>query len=211
MLLRPLFGTSFLIDDFLAGEGLLEPGRVVLASASSKTALSTAFLLSRHQGLEVVGLTSPRNVGFVEGLGVYDRAVPYDQIESLPRGGAVFVDMAGDAAVRGAVHRHFGEALAHSAIIGMTHWQQLASDPGELPGPDPSFFFAPDRARKRSADWGTDGLEARIAEAWRGYVGWTGGWLRTSRESGFEAIERTYLELLDGQIDPARGHLLSPR
>ena len=26
MLLRPLFGTSFLIDDFLAGEGLLEAG-----------------------------------------------------------------------------------------------------------------------------------------------------------------------------------------
>ena len=43
-----------------------------------------------------------------------------------------------------------------------------------------------------------------------GYVGWTGGWLRTSRESGFEAIERTFLELLDGRIDPARGHVLSP-
>jgi hypothetical protein len=210
MLLWPLFATSFLIDDFLAGEGLLEAGRVILASASSKTALSTAFLLSRRQGLEVVGLTSPRNLGFVEGLGVYDRAVPYEDIETLPRDGTVFVDMSGDGEVRGAVHRHFGEALAHSAIIGMTHWQQLATDPGELPGPDPAFFFAPDRARKRSNDWGADGLEARIGEAWRGYVEWTGGWLRTSRESGFEAIERTFLELLDGRIDPARGHVLSP-
>jgi Protein of unknown function (DUF2855) len=210
MLLRPLFATSFLIDDFLAGEGLLEAGRVILASASSKTALSTAFLLSRRPDLEVVGLTSPRNLGFVEGLGVYDRAVPYEEIESLPPGAAVFVDMAGDAVVRGTVHRQLGEGLTHSAIVGVTHWQEAAGDPGEMPGPDPVLFFAPDRASKRSSDWGADGLEARIAEAWRAYVEWTGGWLRTSRESGFEAVERTFLELLDGRIDPARGHLLSP-
>ena len=87
MLLRPLFATSFLIDDFLADEGLLEPGTVILASASSKTALATAFLLSRRRGPEVIGLTSAGNLGFVEGLGVYDRAVTYDQVESLPRGG----------------------------------------------------------------------------------------------------------------------------
>ncbi|MGZ8666123.1 MAG: DUF2855 family protein, partial [Solirubrobacterales bacterium] len=98
----------------------------------------------------------------------------------------------------------------HSAVVGMTHWQQLAANPGELAGPDPVFFFAPDRARKRSHDWGAAELEAHIADAWRSYVGWTGGWLRTSRESGFEAIERTFLELLDGRIDPARGHVLSP-
>ncbi len=119
--------------------------------------------------------------------------------------------MAGDAEVRGAVHRHLGEALVHSAIVGVTHWQQAASDPGEMPGPQPALFFAPDRASKRSSDWGAEGLEARIATAWRSYLGWTQGWLRISRESGFEAIERTFLELLDGRIDPARGHVLSPR
>jgi hypothetical protein len=210
MLLRPLFATSFLIDDFLADEGLLEAGRVILASASSKTALSTAFLLSRRSDTEVVGLTSPRNLGFVEGLGVYDRAVPYEQIESLSPGTAVFVDMAGDAGVRGAIHRQLGEDLAHSAIVGVTHWEGAAGDPGEMPGPEPVLFFAPDRAAKRASDWGADGLEERIAAAWRAYVEWTDGWLRTSRDSGFEAIERTFLELLDGRIDPARGHVLSP-
>ncbi len=211
MLLRPLFATSFLIDDFLAEEGLLEAGRVILASASSKTALSTAFLLSRRPGVQVVGLTSPGNLGFVEGLGVYDQAVTYEAIETLSRDGAVYVDMSGDAAVRGAVHRHLGGSLAHSAIVGVTHWERAGVDPGEVPGPEPALFFAPDRARKRSSEWGADGLEARIAEAWRSFLEWTEGWLATSHESGFEAIERTYLELLDGRIDPARGHLLSPR
>ncbi len=211
MLLRPLFATSFLLDDFLADEGLLEPGAVILGSASSKTALSTAFLLSRRRGPGVIGLTSAGNLGFVESLGVYDRVLTYEQIESIPGDGGVYLDFSGDAAVRGAVHRHLGEKLVHSAIIGVTHWERAGADPGEMPGPEPTLFFAPDRARKRGSDWGADGLEARIAEAWGPYVEWTGGWLQTSRESGFEAIERTYLELLDGRIDPARGHLLSPR
>jgi hypothetical protein len=76
MLLRPLFFTSFLIDDQLADEGLAATGPVLLSSASSKTAIAAAFLLSRREGARVVGLTSPRNAEFVEGLGIYERTVP---------------------------------------------------------------------------------------------------------------------------------------
>jgi Protein of unknown function (DUF2855) len=47
MLLWPLFFTSFLIDDFLAGEALFGAAMVVLSSASSKTALAAAFQLQR--------------------------------------------------------------------------------------------------------------------------------------------------------------------
>ena len=61
MLLRPLFFTSFLIDDQLADEGLTERGPILISSASSKTAIAAAFLLARREGVELVGLTSPRN------------------------------------------------------------------------------------------------------------------------------------------------------
>src|SRR6187551_51828 len=44
-ILQPLFMTSFLIEDFLADADLFGAGTVVLASASSKTALGVAFLL----------------------------------------------------------------------------------------------------------------------------------------------------------------------
>jgi len=54
MLLGPLFFTSFLIDDFLDDNGFFEAGAVVLSSASSKTALTLAFLLDRREGIEVI-------------------------------------------------------------------------------------------------------------------------------------------------------------
>ena len=70
MLLRPLFFTSFLIDDQLVDEGLAARGPVVISSASSKTAIAAAFLLAQREGVELVGLTSARNAEFVEGLGI---------------------------------------------------------------------------------------------------------------------------------------------
>jgi hypothetical protein len=211
MLLKPLFTTSFLIDDFLDDEGLLEGASVVLSSASSKTALSAAFLLAERDGVEVFGLTSAGNVGFVEGLGPYDRVVPYGEIGSLPQGDAVYVDMAGDASTRAAVHRHYGDSLRHSAVVGATHWDSAARGEGQLAGPEPQFFFAPDRVAKRAHDWGVGGLESRTTEAWHRYVDWTGGWLRVVRGDGPEAVERAYRELLGGGVDPAVGHVLSMR
>ena len=49
VLFSPLFGTSFLIDDFLDDGGYLDDAQVLISSASSKTALGTAFLLSRRE------------------------------------------------------------------------------------------------------------------------------------------------------------------
>ena len=100
MLLRPLFFTSFLIEDQLIDDGLASRGPIVLSSASSKTAIGTAFLLAQREGVELIGLTSARSARFVEDLGIYARTVTYDAIESLERGPATFVDIAGDGAVR---------------------------------------------------------------------------------------------------------------
>jgi hypothetical protein len=210
MLLWPLFFTSFLIDDFLGGEDLFGARTAVVSSASSKTALSAVFLLARRDGVEVVGLTSPGRVEFVEGLDVYDRVVSYPDVSSLPATPAVYVDIAGDAGVRGAVHGHYGDELRHSAVVGATHWEAAADESGDpLPGPRPQFFFAPDHVRRRSADWGPEELDRRVAGAWRPFVEWASGWLQIVRAEGPEAVEAAYLELLDGRTDPSVGHVLS--
>jgi Protein of unknown function (DUF2855) len=209
MLLRPLFFTSFLIDDFLEDSGFFGSSTVVLSSASSKTASGLAFLLSRREGVDVIGLTSKASAEFTRGLGVYDHVITYDELESLPAGRAVYVDMAGDAELRDSVHSHFGAELAHSAVVGATHHDRMGAVPDALPGPRPTFFFAPDRVTKRTVDWGRDGLERRLADAWRPYVGWTAGWLGVIHERGAEPLERTYLDLLDGRIDPAQAHVLT--
>jgi uncharacterized protein DUF2855 len=208
MLLRPLFFTSFLIDDQLADDGLIGKGPVLLASASSKTAIAAAFMLSRREGVELIGLTSPRNAEFVSELGIYGRTVTYDAIDSLERGPATFVDFAGDAAVRQAVHGHFGDELEHSMAVGVTHWEDFGRG-GELPGPNPVFFFAPTRVTKRAEDWGRAGLEQRVADAWHPFCEWTAGWLDVLPGRGFDALQRAYLDVLEGRVAANTAHVIS--
>jgi hypothetical protein len=211
MLLRPLFFTSFLIDDQLADEGLTGRGPIVISSASSKTAIAAAFLLARREGVELVGLTSPRSAEFVAGLGIYGRTVTYDAIDSLERGPATFVDVAGDGALRQAVHSHYGDQLVHSVAVGVTHWEDLGSGAGDLPGPTPAFFFAPDRVVKRSEDWGRGGLEHRVADAWHPFCEWTGSWLEPIRGQGLDGVRSAYLDVLEGRVPPSKAHVLSLR
>ena len=148
MLLRPLFTTSFLIDDMLADNGFFGARRVMLSSASSKTAYGTAFMLAQRRGKgalaaqldAVIGLTSPANLAFVRSLGVYDEVLSYDQVPQLPAVATVYVDMAGNAELRAAVHGHLRDALKYSCAVGGTHWDHLKNDArAVLPGPKPAM------------------------------------------------------------------------
>ena len=215
-LLRPLFSTAFLIDDQLVDDRLTARGPVVISSASSKTAIGAAYLLAQRDEVELVGLTSTRNVEFVERLGIYGQAVTYDAIASLDRGPATFVDIAGDPAVRLAVHAHYGEELVYSMTVGATHWQEFGAGGGigaggdQLPGPSPTFFFAPDRRAKRSEEWGGPAeLARRISAAWHPFCEWTRSWLEVMDGHGFEAVQRAYLDVLDGRVDAKTAHVLT--
>jgi hypothetical protein len=212
ILLRPLYFLAFLLDDFLGEQELFGAGTAIVSSASSKTSLLTAFLLA-ERGVEVVGLTSPGNREMVEGLGVYDRVLTYDAVDELGDDDAVYVDIAGNADVRGAVHRRLGDRLKHSAIVGVTHWEELAvADPAAVeapPGPTPTMFFAPDQLRLRLKQWGQDGLDERMAAPWHRLVAWTDGWLTIERGVGPQAVERTYRAVLDGTVPPTVAHVLA--
>jgi NADPH:quinone reductase-like Zn-dependent oxidoreductase len=209
MVLWPLFFTSFLIDDFLNDNAFFSAEAVVVSSASSKTAIGTAFLLHHRPAIEVIGLTSERNVAFVEGLGVYDRVVPYDDIDELGKERAAFVDIAGNADVRAAVHHVYGDRLAHSMLVGATHWDLPRAPVAELPGPAPSFFFAPDQIGKRTKEWGRAGLDDRATDAWRHFAEFSDGWIEIRHGSGPDAVQSAYLELVEGRSDPAVGYVLS--
>jgi Protein of unknown function (DUF2855) len=130
------------------------------------------------------------------------------EISTLPGDRAVYVDISGDSAVRTDVHAHYGDRLAHSAAVGMTHWTRMAHGSGNLAGPKPAFFFAPDRIKKRGADWGTAQLDRNVAEAWAPFTEWASDWLRVERISSEDDIQRAYLELLDGKVDPTAGTIV---
>lgn len=209
-LLRPLFITGFLIEDFLDENDLFGARSVVLTSASSKTAISLAFQLKQRGKAKVVGLTSARNRAFVEGLGFYDQVVVYDDLATAPiEEPVVLVDFAGDAALLRAAHERFGDGLAYSCLVGGTHWEGERGT-GALPGPKPQFFFAPDRIRKRATDWGPGGLDERHDAAWAPFVADAPRWLRIVEGAGPEAVAEAYAAAVEGKSGADEGRVLSP-
>ncbi len=209
-LLRPLFMLSFLVDDFLAGNAFYGAKRVMLSSASSKTAFGLAHLLhTLRKDIRVIGLTSAGNVDFVRSLGCYDDVVTYDRVTSIPSNSPVaFVDMAGNSDLRAKLHRHFGEAMKYSGRIGLTHRSSSPDEP-ELPGAKPTWFFAPDQIRKRAKEWGPGGLDIRFSAAWSGFAPMLDRWLTVVEGRGPVAVKQVYLDTLNGRVPPQQGHILS--
>ena len=209
-LLRPLFMLSFLVDDFLAENAFFGAGRVLLSSASSKTAFGLAHLLhTLRKEVRVIGLTSAPNTDFVRSLGCYDEVVTYDDVTSLPSDSPVaFVDMAGNSALRATLHRHFGDRIKYSARIGLTH-RSSSPDEAELPGARPSWFFAPDQIRKRAREWGPGGIEKRFGAAWSGFAPMLDRWLNVIEGRGEDAVKQVYLDTLSGRVPPEQGHILA--
>jgi hypothetical protein len=158
LLLRPLFITSFLLDDAL-GE---QSRPVIVSSASSKTALGFARLQA-ERGTTLVGLTSARNRAFVEGLDIYDTVATYDDPPSGE--GALLVDIAGSRPVQAA------ETLA----VGATQYDRLASDGATV-------FFAPSELRTRRV-----AVEQRFPEVFGRLVAWAETWLRIEHGDALEA------------------------
>jgi len=210
-LFRPLFVTSFLIDDFLAEQNFFGASTVLLTSASSKTAFGLAFLLAarRDPKVTVIGLTSPGNIAFCEGLGCYDRVLAYDAIGRLPlHDPCVLVDMAGSGEILSAVHHHLGDNLKYSCRVGAAHWEGKQPSGRGLPGPKPVFFFAPDRLKKRARDWGPGGIERNLAASWQAFVTRARTWISVVHGKGEQDIARVYAQTVDGRVHPHEGHIL---
>ena len=219
-LLRPLFITSYVVDDWLWDNALFGARAVVVSSASSKTAYGLAFLLTerkRCEGVacEVIGLTSRKNRPFVERLGTYDRVVTYEDIASLPDTPAVLVDLTGDTGLVRAVHHHFGERLLRSISVGFSHREAVERDRSNTDPTGARFelFFAPTQIRKRSLEWGASEFQRRFGSALHRFVAAATdpalGWLRIVEAHGPEAVARTYVDTLDGRVAPDQGHVLS--
>lgn len=208
-LFRPLFVTSYTAVDFLRDAGFFGAKRVVVSSASSKTAYGSAWCLA-DDDVEVVALTGARNRAFVEGLGAYDAVLGYDDLESLPTGvPTLYLDLAGDAALRRRIHARFGDDLTYDCLVGSTQSDSFTSDDPELVGPKPVFFFAAtclDQHRERGtlhafyerflADQRT--FFERVADP-------ASPWIRIVEHQGFPAIAEVVRDLADGASDPAEG------
>lgn len=218
--LRPLFTTAYLIDDFLADAGFFGATQVLMSSASSKTAWMTAMFLAQRRGTanapRVVGLTSPGQVERLRAMDCYDEVVDYGAVEQLPaETRTVYVDFSGDAAVRRRVHERWRDRLAHSSAVGGTHWRELGGG-GGLPGPKPQMFFAPERVARRGAEppagWGPGGLAERLGTGWTALAARVlvpdTPWLRLQPLTGAEACIAAWRDLVEGRADPQAGTIV---
>jgi len=214
MIFGPLFKTGFLIEYFMRNEDWFGADNVILTSASSKTAMGLASVAKQNSpNIKRIGLTSAGNVDFTEATGLYDKVYTYDEIGNLPIADSVTVDFAGNADVLAKLHKHYSDTLKYSCLVGATHIEARSShgeDAGELPGPKPTLFFAPDHMVAIFKEHGPEGAAKLVAEAWHEFLGEVGGTVEIVKKSGIDAARETYLEMLSGNIDPAKGIVVEP-
>ena len=78
-----------------------------------------------------------------------------------------------------------------------------------LPGAKPTFFFAPDQIRKRAREWGPGGVDKRFGAAWSGFAPKLDQWVKVIESHGPAAVQRAYLDTLNGRVPPDQGLILS--
>lgn len=208
-LLWALHMTGWMLSNQFADNNDFGCDHVIVASASSKTAVAFArSMQERGEGPRRIGLTSSTNAAFVETLGCYDEVRTYDALGlSDLAGTAALVDMSGNAAVVSEVHHALGDRLIDSIRIGSTHLSARGDTEG-LPGPARRFFFIPDVAEQQAATIGQAEYHAEFAAAWAEYGTWAAGVIAVETSTGPDAIKSAYLAALGGAHNPATGLIL---
>ncbi|SIP93717.1 DUF2855 family protein [Aquipseudomonas alcaligenes] len=215
ILLRPLFTTSFLLENFIAEDGFFGANRVLFTSASSKTAIGTSYILSkkrssREQSINTIGLTSLKNKAFVENLGCYDQVLDYDEISELDtQTPTLIIDFSGNTELLSRLHRHFGQKLKYSCMVGAAHWNHRGCLQEDVPGPVPKLFLGPTHAQRLLKDWGGEYFHRCLTEHWFAFCIFAEQWLDIERSVGSTAVKQVYESLVSGDISPRVGHILS--
>lgn len=212
---RPLFITSFLIDDFLAEQKFYGATQILLTSASSKTAQALAALLSHRKkesnlNFNLVGLTSEKNTAFVRQLGFYDQTMTYAEIAHLdPTEKFVVVDFTGAHDLQFQLQTLLADNLVYNCLVGLVDWQHIK---GEKPLPNKGkFFFAPTHAERLQKEWGTSGFLQKVGIAWNSFIPTIEPTIAIKEFVGPAQLKELYLDMLAGKIDPQDGNIVSLR
>ena len=207
-LLRGLFMTSWLVEDFLNENAGFGAELCLITSASSKTSIALAYTVKQRGQMKSIAITSEKNRAFCESLGCYDAVYSYQQIERLNSGApAVIVDMAGSAATLTQCHQHFGDNIKYSCLIGATHYQEAGAT-DNLPGAKPAFFFAPAHVQERSKTLGASVLMTLLGESYAQFRVFCDGWMRVQCAEGQDAVIEAYRFILTGATEPQVGQLV---
>ncbi|KAJ3348811.1 hypothetical protein HDU83_001013 [Entophlyctis luteolus] len=226
IVMRPLWMTSFLLSDYIDLNSSFGATTILVTSASSKTAFCFAQLVSvlpASRRPRVVGLTSARNVPFVQSLKFYDEVIDYAAVSdhlsatAVGAGGAIIVDVAGDAkltrriidAVGGADHvrKVVGVGFAHvdlgaSAVEAAGSSGKVKAGSGIGLAVDKEVFFAPKWFIKRTGELGSQQFSKKIRAGWMLMMGSINKWVNVHEVTTPAEFRQLYLDMLEGKSSP---------
>lgn len=196
LVLRPAYPPAALLDDELGRDGTRV---VLLTSATSKTALMTARLLSRR-GLDVTGLTSAAHLAAAVSTGAYSHVHSYDEVAALPVQPTVLLDVAGNPAVARAVHDRLGGDLIRHVGMGGTHHEAAAAASG-TPAPlvpAPEMFNTGARESELAEERGEHEVLVLEDAARDALLLWAASWMQVRTVTGAHEVEHEWRRLATG-------------
>lgn len=233
MLYRPLFWTAFWCEDWLHSTMYRGATRVVISSASSKTAFCLAYLIRKRkvEGIQIIGMTSKGNVAFTKGLGLYDEVVEYSTFTEAPCMNAherkfVYIDVSGNDTLNQRVFAHFakGGKLVAGVALGLTN---LAPTSKEAPTTNWSTntfaapfaavgavtsleqFFMPEWLTIRVKQLSIPEITDMQRRAWIDLMQDCPSWIQLARVAGQKNVVDAYLNVAKGGIGPEKGYIWS--
>jgi hypothetical protein len=239
MLYRPLFWTSYWCEDWLYASNYRNGAtRILIASASSKTAFTLAHCVQRRRqkgqlgkDTRIIGLTSPRNVAFTKGLGLYDEVLTYDDVEKIKHEDQkwIYVDVAGVDKLNERVFTHFAptRSLVAGIILGMSTvdpanvysaakvqsevntFATAASRTTALTKSDMEVFFMVEWLARRRTELSIREMVAMQKEAWDALLHEGRHWVHLERVHGGSAVKKAYARLNKGEVGPDTGFIWS--
>ena len=210
---KPLLVTAAMLAERIGsacGGGL---GRVIMTSASSKTALLTAYCVRQLLGgdLLLIGLTSSSRVTRVSQLGMFDEVMSYEEINQLAPGEAgrdVVLDFSGAGDWLEQLHAQLADALLLSLRIGKADWQSSPGKPER--GPAPEVFFAPREVELFFAKHGAAAYRQRMMSLWSRFVSQAERLCQVRQARGFVELQSLWGRLILGEVDDQDAWVVRP-
>jgi len=231
MLYRPLFWTSFWCEDWMnASQYRGGASRVLISSASAKTAFCLAYLVRKRGPMrQVVGLTSRKNAEFTKKLGLYDHVLEYDAFESAdmmhePLQKWIYIDIAGNETLNSRVLRYFLDTkldLVGAVALGLTNLSPSSKSNSAEKWTKNDFssqkasltfeqFFTPEWLARRRKQLSVEQITRLQKEAWTGLMQDCRSWGVTIRRVyGADKVKMAYEEVVRGGFPPNQGFIWS--
>ncbi len=204
MLFFPLHVTAFCLCDALEMNDWYGAKQVIIVSASSKTSIGVSYGLDMNsEAPPAVAVTSERNRGFVDSLGLYAASVTYDSLRdvdaSIP---TVIIDMSGNDRALNELNDHLGDNMRFCIRVGVTHRDAAG---GDAHLERSTWFFAPSHIEQRMQDWGPNGFLEKSMAFIRATSTRSLEWLKVTPLDGLAGLQAVFSDVADGKIAADEG------